>query len=86
MWEACYSTGSEVQAYLVKGYLEQFGVPCLIAGARGSLKPLGVGEVRLLVAADWLHIAQGLIRGREAAPDAPVARRRRHVRAIRREQ
>lgn len=82
-WEACYTTGSEVQAYLVKGYLEQFGVPCLIAGARGSLKPLGVGEIRLLVAADWLHIAQGLIRGRETARRR--APRLGAVRAVRRE-
>ncbi len=86
MWETCYSTGSEVQAYLVKGYLEQFGVPCVIEGGRGSVKPLGLGEIRLLVAVEWLHIAQGLIRGREGARSAPAARRHRRVRALRREQ
>jgi len=30
--------------------------------------------VRLLVRADWLHIAQGLIRGREADAEAPRLR------------
>jgi hypothetical protein len=70
MWEHCYSSANEFQAHLVKGYLEQFGVPCLIEGGRPTIKPLGLGEVRLLVRADWLHIAQGLIRGREAAPAA----------------
>lgn len=71
MWEHCYSSANEFQAHLVKGYLEQFGVPCLIEGGRLTIKPLGLGEVRLLVHADWLHIAQGLIRGRETAPAAP---------------
>ena len=65
MWEPCYSTSNEFQAHLVKGYLEQFGVPCVIEGGRLTVKPLGFGEVRLLVHADWLHIARGLIRGRE---------------------
>ena len=74
MWEPCYSTSNEFQAHLVKGYLEQFGVPCLIEGGRVALKPLGLGEVRLLVRADWLHIAQGLIRGRENKPEAPRLR------------
>lgn len=71
MWEHCYSSANELQAHLVKGYLEQYGVPCLIEGGRLMMKPLGLGEVRLLVHADWLHIAQGLIRGREAGADAP---------------
>jgi hypothetical protein len=68
-WKACYSAPTEVQAYVVKGYLEQFGVPCLIDGARLGMKPLAVGalgEVRVLVRDEWLQVAQGLIRGREA--------------------
>ncbi|MFN8643692.1 MAG: DUF2007 domain-containing protein [Candidatus Binatia bacterium] len=69
MWETCYTTASEIQAHLVKGYLEQYGVPCLIDGGRFAVKPLGLGEVRLLVHADWSHIARGLIRGRETDGD-----------------
>jgi hypothetical protein len=67
-WTPCYSTPLEFQAYLVKGYLEQFGVPCLVDSARFGMKPLtfgALGEVRILVREDWLHVAQGLIRGRE---------------------
>jgi hypothetical protein len=67
-WKACYSAPTEVQAYVVKGYLEQYGVPCLIDGARLGMKPLAVGalgEVRVLVRDEWLQVAQGLIRGRE---------------------
>lgn len=74
MWEHCYSTANELQAHLVKGYLEQFGVPCLIEGGRRMIKPLGLGEVRLLVHADWLHNARGLIRGRETAAATPRLR------------
>jgi hypothetical protein len=67
-WHACYSTPFEVQAYLVKGYLEQFGVPCVVESHRFGMKPLtfgALGEVRILVREDWVHIALGLVRGRE---------------------
>lgn len=74
MWETCYTTATEFQAHLVKGYLEQYGVPCLIEGGRFAVKPLGIGEVRLLVRADWSHIARGLIRGRETGADGPRLR------------
>jgi hypothetical protein len=70
-WTPCYSTPLEFQAYLVKGFLEQFGVPCLIDTARFGLRPLSagaLGEVRVLVREDFLQVAQGLIRGREDAP------------------
>ena len=80
-WSACYSTPLEFQAHLVKGYLEQYGVPCLIEHARFGMKPLtfgALGEVRILVREDWLHVARGLIRGREA--DGPGAPRLRLVR------
>jgi len=78
-WTACYSTPLEIQAYLVKGYLEQFGVPCLVESGRFGMKPLtfcALGEVRVLVREDWLRVAQGLIRGRET----PARRRLRLVR------
>lgn len=77
-WTSCYSTPTEIQAYLVKGYLEQFGVPCLLDSARFGMKPFcALGEVRILVREDWLEVAQGLIRGRERAP-------RPHLRLVRR--
>jgi hypothetical protein len=70
-WTPCYSTPTEIQAYVVKGFLEQFGVPCLVDSGRFGMKPLtfcALGEVRILVREDWLEVAQGLIRGRERAP------------------
>lgn len=67
-WQACYSTPIEVQAHLVKGYLEQFGIPCVLESLRFGMKPLtfgALGEVRILVHDDWVHIARGLLRGRQ---------------------
>jgi hypothetical protein len=69
-WQACYSTPLEIQAHIVKGYLEHYGVPCLIANDRFGMKPLtfgALGEVHVLVRGDWAHIARGLISGRESA-------------------
>jgi hypothetical protein len=69
-WKACYSTPIEIQAHLVKGYLEQYGVPCLLHTGRFGMKPLtfdALGEVQVLVREDWIHIAHGLLRGRQAA-------------------
>jgi len=70
MWEPCYSTAHEFHAHIVKGYLEQFGVPCLVDAGR----PLGLGQVQVLVRADFADVARGLIRGREAAAQAPKRR------------
>ena len=67
-WESCYSTPHEFQAYLVKGYLEQYGVPCVVENGRFGMKPLtfgALGEVRILVREEWLEVARGLIRSRE---------------------
>ena len=67
-WEVCYSAGSEIQAHLVKGYLEQYGVPCLVESSRFGMTPLSFGAcggARVLVRDDFAHIARGLLRGRE---------------------
>jgi hypothetical protein len=77
-WTACYSTPSEATAHLVKGYLEQYGVPCIIENLRFSMEPLtfcALGEARVLVHEDWLHIARGLLRGRERTARATRGRR-----------
>ena len=73
-WHACYSTPLEFQAHIVKGYLEHYGVPCLIANDRFGMKPLtfgALGEVHVLVRGDWAHIARGLISGREQPERRP---------------
>ncbi|MEO8602593.1 MAG: hypothetical protein ABI629_08460 [bacterium] len=70
LWEGCYSTAHEFQAHIVKGYLEQFGVPCLVDAGR----PFGLGAVQVLVRADFADVARGLIRGRETARETPKLR------------
>jgi hypothetical protein len=67
-WQACYSTPVEVNAHVVKGYLEQFGVPCVVQSLSFGMEPLTIGalgEVRVLVRDDWVQVARGLIRGRQ---------------------
>jgi hypothetical protein len=67
-WEACYATPLEAEAHLVKGFLEQYGVPCLLANDRFGAQPLtfcALGQIRVLVPGDWMLVARGLIRGRE---------------------
>ena len=78
-WEPCYSTPIEAHAYLVKGYLEQYGVPCVIENQRFGMEPttIGVlGEIRILVRADFADVARGLIRGRETEGQAGRRMRR----------
>lgn len=75
MWEACYTTPVEAEAHVVKGFLEHYGVPCVLNSDRFGAQPLtfcALGQVRIMVPADWLLVARGLINGRRT-------RRRRRV-------
>jgi len=76
-WEICYATPVEAEAHVVKGFLEQYGVPCLLANHRFAAQPLtfcALGQVKVLVPEDWIRIARGLIKGRTGRH----AGRRRH--------
>jgi hypothetical protein len=66
-WEACYATPIEAEAHVVKGFLEQYGVPCVLENERFRAQPLtfcALGQVKVLVPEDWLRVARGLIEGR----------------------
>jgi hypothetical protein len=66
-WIVCYRTPVEYEAHIVKGYLEHYGVPCVLASDRFRMEPLtfpALGEVRVLVPDDWSRVANGLIAGR----------------------
>ena len=70
-WESCYETPMEVEAHVVKGFLEHYGVPCVLENDRFRAQPLtfcALGQVRILVPDDWAHVARGLINGREKKP------------------
>jgi len=66
-WEPCYATPLEAEAHVVKGFLEQYGVPCVLQNGRFGVQPLtfcALGEIKILVPEDWLRVACGLIGGR----------------------
>lgn len=66
-WQSVYATPIEVEAHVVKGFLEQYGVPCVIRHDRFSVHPLtfcAFGQVEILVPCDWTKVARGLIAGR----------------------
>jgi hypothetical protein len=66
-WQSCYQTPLEAEAHVVKGFLEHYGVPCVLASDRFQAQPLtfcALGQVRILVPEDWAQVARGLINGR----------------------
>lgn len=67
-WGSCYATPVEAEAHVVKGFLEQYGVPCILENDRFGVQPLtfcALGQVKVLVPDEWLRIARGLINGRQ---------------------
>jgi hypothetical protein len=76
-WESCYATPLEVEAHVVKGFLEQYGVPCVLENDRFGVQPLtfcALGQVKVLVPEEWLRVARGLINGRQRRRRRPIAR------------
>ena len=68
VWESCYATPVEAEAHVVKGFLEQYGVPCVLANDRFGVQPLtfcALGQVKIMVPQDWLRVARGLLDSRE---------------------
>lgn len=67
-WESCYATPLEAEAYVVKGFLEQYGVPCVLQSDRFGVQPLtfcALGQIKVLVPEEWSRVARGLINGRQ---------------------
>ncbi len=82
-WLACYSAPAP-QAHVVKGFLEQRGVPCLLRSEGPSIYPsAGLGmRVHVLVPEDWFPVARKLVdRRRRARPARVVALRPERRRA-----
>ena len=76
-WAACWS-GPTPEAHLVKGFLEQRGVPCLLRNDGPSVYPVPAFGLRVLVPDDWFPSARKFLEGRRhrAARVLPLARRR----------
>ena len=81
-WHACYSAATPPEAHLVKGFLEQRGVPCLLRSEGPSMYPAaGLGlRVQVLVPEDWVAVAQKMVdRRRRAGARRVVAFPRRRA-------
>ena len=75
-WRACYSAATSPEAHLVKGFLEQRGVPCLLQSDGPTPYPataLGMA-VQVLVPSDWLPVALKLVArgGADPPPGRPA--------------
>ena len=69
-WALCYSAASSPEAHVVKGFLEQRGVPCVLENHGPTLYPSAAFglHVRVLVPAEWLRVAEKLVARRKSAP------------------
>ena len=72
-WLACYSAPTPSEAHLVKGFLEQRGVPCLLRSDAPTMYPsLALGmRVHVLVPEQWLAVARKLVDRRRAPRRGP---------------
>jgi hypothetical protein len=79
-WVRCYDAATEPEAHMVRGFLEQRGVPCLLRPMGSSMYPMAGFSTQVLVPSDWQRVAVGFLRTRRR-PSRRVlrlpARRRR---------
>ena len=71
-WETVRVVGTEEEAALLAGFLEESGIPSEVESLRFHQEPVnfgGLGEVRVKVPADRLDEAGRLLDEREAAFD-----------------
>ena len=69
-WKVCHATAFEPEAYLVKGFLEHQGIPCLLESGRFGMDPVRIGSlgtIRILVPEEWVPVASKLISRRTHA-------------------
>ncbi|MCL4838131.1 MAG: DUF2007 domain-containing protein [Thermoanaerobaculia bacterium] len=73
-WQTVEVLGSEEEATLVAGFLENQGIPTRIESLRFTQAPVdfgGLSEIRVNVPADRLAEAEALLASREDAEPAP---------------
>ena len=78
-WKVCHATVFEPEAYLVKGFLEHQGIPCLLENGRFGMDPVRIGSlgtIRILVPEEWVPVASKLISRRTRPARAPLPERR----------
>ena len=70
-WKICHATAFEPEAYLVKGFLEHQGIPCLLEPRRFGMEPVRTGTlgiIGILVPEEWVRVAAKLIAHRARPP------------------
>ena len=78
-WKVCHATVFEPEAYLVKGFLEHQGIPCLLENGRFGMDPVRIGSlgtIRILVPEEWVPVASKLISRRTRPANGPTRPRR----------
>src|SRR5689334_10069280 len=78
-WKVCHATVTEPEAYLVKGFLEHQGIPCLLENGRFGMEPVRIGSlgtIRILVPEEWVPVASKLISRRTRPPRPSLPERR----------
>jgi len=76
-WRVCHATAFEPEAYLVKGFLEHRGIPCLLESGRFGMDPVRtgtLGTISILVPEEWMPVAAKLISHRTRRPARPRAK------------
>ena len=80
-WVCCWEAASESEAYMVRGFLEERGVPCLLRPMGSSTYPVAAFGTEVLVPADWQRVADSWLSKRRQPPRGVVAMRRPRMRA-----
>ena len=71
-WIEIASTGSEDEATLLRGFLDNEGIPAQIENVKFSMEPINfgtMGDIRIYVAREFEERAQQLLRERDRAYD-----------------
>jgi hypothetical protein len=63
-WVRCYHAASESEAHMVRGFLEQRGVPCVLRPMGSSTYPMAAFGTQVLVPSDWHRVAAQWLRTR----------------------
>ena len=63
-WVRCYEAATEPEAHMVRGFLEERGVPCLLRPMGSSIYPVPAFGTEVLVPSDWQRVATNWLRAR----------------------
>ncbi len=63
-WVRCYEAATEPEAHMVRGFLEERGVPCLLRPRGSSIYPVPAFGTEVLVPSDWQRVVANWLRAR----------------------